>query len=197
MAARRLPKTLTPEEVEALLAVPNLRAPTGVRNRAMLVLMHRTGLRVAEVCGVQLRDWRRRDHQVELRADVAKGGREAVVYLDVEARSALEMWRAIRPRRAARLFTTLAGGPVSTDYVRQMVKRYARRAGIERRVHPHMLRHTFATELLRSGEFNVREVQRLMRHADIRTTAVYLEVFDADLQRKIQARSGPASAASK
>lgn len=189
MPARKLPKTLASEEVEALLAVPNMRAPTGVRNRAMLVLMHRAGLRVGEVCGLELRDWRRRDRQIELRADVAKGGREAVVYLDAEAAAALEAWRAIRPRVGSRapLFTTLRGGGVSTDYVRRMTKRYARRAGIDRRVHPHMLRHSFATSLLREG-FNIAEVQRLMRHADLRTTATYLEVIDVDLERKIRAR---------
>src|ERR687884_627996 len=101
MAARKLPKTLTRDEVDALLAVPNMRYPTGVRNRAMIVLMYRTGLRVAEVCGVALRDWRRRDRQLELRAKVPKGDKEAVVYGDDQATAALEAWVARRPPAGA------------------------------------------------------------------------------------------------
>ena len=79
--------------------------------------------------------------------------------------------------------TTQAGRPVSPVYVRQMVRRYAERAAIEKRVTPHTLRHTAATTWLRQG-FNLREVQKLLGHASPATTEVYTHVFDEDLQRK-------------
>lgn len=189
MARRDLPKTLTAEEVEALMARPNLAAPTGLRDRAMLELMYRNGLRVSEVCGLHLRDWRVRDRQLHLRPEVAKGGREAFLPLDLIAEGFLERWKAVRRRYAAgkpQLFTTLAGHPVDRRDVWAMVARRARRAGISH-AHPHMLRHTFATELLRDG-FSIREVQKLMRHADIRTTAIYLEVRDEELAEKVRRR---------
>jgi integrase/recombinase XerD len=187
---RRLPQVMSREEVEALLRVPNMRAPTGIRNRAMLELMYRCGLRVGELCGLHLRDVDWAAGQLHLRASITKGGREAYAYLEAQSEAVLQTWVAVRREYAARkphLFTTLQGGPVTTDYLRKMFKRYARRAGIERRVHPHMLRHTYATELLREG-FNLIEVQHLLRHSDVRTTSVYLHIFDTDLHRKIRSR---------
>lgn len=190
MSRRELPKALTSEEVEALLARPNLDAPTGLRNRVALELMVRAGLRASEVCGLHLRDWRPRDHQLHLRADVAKGGREAYLPLEPEIEALLERWKAVRRQYAAGepwLLTTLKGGPVSRHYLWEMTSRYARRAGIERPVWPHALRHTHATELLRDG-FDVREVQALMRHEDLRTTAIYLSVHNAQLSEKVRRR---------
>ena len=190
MAPRRLPKTLTADELAALLARPNLDCPTGLRNRCMLALMHRCGLRVSETCGVHLRDVDWKAGEIRIRPEVAKGGREAVVYLDATTLDLLKRWKAIRRRHAAGqpwLFTTLRGGRVDRHYVWEMVARYARKAGLDRPVHPHMLRHSYATELLREG-FNVREVQVLMRHADIRTTAIYTHIYDAELREKIRAR---------
>lgn len=190
MAVRKLPKTLSSTELEALFSKPNRAAPTGLRNLCMLTLMYRCGLRVSETTGIHLRDVRLDDGQIHLRPEVAKGGREAFVYLDDQATELLRSWIVVRRKYAARkprLFTTLKGGQVSRKYVWEMTGRYARRAGIERPVHPHMLRHTYATELLREG-FNVREVQQLLRHADIRTTVIYTHIFEADLARKIQQR---------
>jgi len=192
-STRKLPKTLSSEEVEALMAAPNLAAPTGLRNRCILALMHRSGLRVSEVCGLHLRDLRWREGQIHLRPEVAKGRREGFAYFDPHTEELLRRWKDARRCYAAgkpHLFTTLKGGPVSRFYCWQMMRRYARRAGVdEHRVHPHVLRHTYATELLREG-FNVREVQQLLRHADIRTTVLYTHVIDVELQAKIRARTG-------
>jgi len=190
MAGRHLPKTLAADEVAALKARPNLEAPTGLRNRCLIEVMHRSGLRVSEACGLHLRDVKWRERQIHVRPEIAKGGKEAVVYLDPAALALLERWKDVRRGYAAGqpwLFTTLKGGPVNRHYVWEMVRRYARRAGIERDVHPHVLRHTYATELLAEG-FNVVEVQRLLRHSDIRTTTIYLHLRDEDLARKIGRR---------
>lgn len=191
MAGRKLPKTLSRDEVEALMARPNVDCPTGLRNRAMLALMHRSGLRVSELCGLELRDVKWQERQLHLRPEITKGRVEAVAYLDASSLELLERWKAIRRHYAARrphLFTTLRGGPVDRRYVWEMVARYARKAGIERPVWPHVLRHTYASELLAEG-FTVREVQHLLRHADIRTTSIYLHLMDADLARKIASRA--------
>lgn len=185
--ARRLPKTLTRDEVDLLMAQPNLRAPTGLRDRAMMALMHRCGLRVSETCAVHLRDVKWKDNQIHMRPEVAKGGREAVAYLDADVQDWLERWVQVRRQYAARkphLFTTLKGGAVSRQSVWEMVRRRAQKAGIDRDVHPHMLRHTYATELLREG-FNLREVQALLRHSNIATTSLYLHVVDVELHRKV------------
>jgi len=190
MAARKLPKTLSAEEVAALMAAPNRAAPTGLRNLCILTVMHRCGLRVSEACGLHLRDVRLDDKQIHLRSEVAKGGREGFAYLDDQVAELLRGWVVVRRQYAARkphLFTTLQGGPVSRHYCWAMMRRYAKRAGIDRPVNPHQLRHTYATDLLREG-FNVREVQQLLRHADIRTTVAYTHIFEADLARKIQQR---------
>lgn len=156
----------------------------------MLELMARAGLRASEVCGLHLRDWRPRDHTLHIRAEVGKGEREAYLPLDEGTEELLERWKGVRRQYAAGepwLFTTLKGGQLDRRYVWQMTSRYARRARLERPVWPHALRHTHATELLREG-FDVREVQTLMRHEDLRTTAVYLSVHNAQLAEKVRRR---------
>jgi integrase/recombinase XerD len=192
MPGRKLPQVLNADEVEALMKVPNRRAPTGLRNLCMLTLMHRCGLRVSETCGLHLRDVSWREHRIHIRPAIAKGGREAFVPFDPHVEDLLLRWKDVRRDLAAgkpHLFTTFQGGPVSRFYCWQMMQRYGRRAGIAKRVsHPHILRHTFATELLAEG-FNVREVQQLLRHADIRTTVLYTHVVDAELAAKVRGRS--------
>jgi integrase/recombinase XerD len=187
---RKLPMTLTSDEITALMGRPNLDAPTGLRNRCMLELMYRCGLRNSEGCGIHLRDVDWKAAELRIRPEVAKGGREAVLPLEASALELLERWKPVRRRYAngnASLFVTLTGGPVDRHYVWEMTSRYGRRAGIDRPIWPHMLRHTFGTELLREG-FDLREVQTLMRHADIRTTVLYTHLVDVELAAKVRAR---------
>lgn len=187
MAKRKLPKTLLADEVRRLLDAPNLRAPTGLRNRCMLELMYRAGLRVGEVCALKPRD-------VDVKAGVVhvwdgKGG-DGTAYFDADSlRILLDQWKAIRRTlpRSDYLFCTLQGAPVSVRYVEQMVQRMRRRAGVTTRCTPHTLRHTFATELREEG-FDLREVQEALRHKDISTTQIYAHVRDEQLRQKIQRR---------
>lgn len=174
----------------ALLARPNTACPTGLRNRAMLQLLYRAGLRVSECCGLYLRDADLKTGELRIRAEVAKGGREAVLPLGPRTIEWLERWKPVRRRYAAGsplMFVTLRGGQVDRHYVWEMVGRYARKAGIDGAVWPHVLRHTFGTELLREG-LDIREIQELMRHADIRTTQVYTHVAPERLAARIRAR---------
>lgn len=184
---RRLPKTLTRDEARALLEAPNRRWPTGLRNRCILELMYRSGLRVSEVCALKPRD-----------VDVAKGvirihdgkGGDGTAYFDADTlRLLLEQWKTLRRGlpKSEFLFCTLRGGAVSARYVQQMTARMARRASIGARCTPHTLRHTFATELLDEG-FSIREVQEALRHADVSTTQIYTHIRDEQLRSKIQQR---------
>lgn len=184
---RKLPKTIAADEARRLLAAPNITCPTGLRDRCMLELMYRAGLRVGEVCALRPRD-------VDLAAGTirvtnGKGG-DGTAYFDAESlRVLLEQWKAARRQlpKSDYLFCTLKGGQVGVRHVQQMIKRRACKAGIETRVTPHMLRHSFGTELLGEG-FNLREVQEAMRHADIGTTQIYTHVLDEGLRAKIQQR---------
>lgn len=174
-----------------LLAVPNIAAPTGIRNRCILELMYRAGLRVGEVLTLEPRD-----------VDVAAGtirvvdgkGGDGTGYFTADAlRQLLEEWKRVRrrlqPAAGAPLFCTLAGRPVGVRYTQKMIQRYARRAKITATCTPHVLRHTFATELLDEG-FTIREVQEALRHADVSTTMIYTHVLDSNLRDKIQRRRG-------
>jgi integrase/recombinase XerD len=190
VSGRKLPKTLTREEADALLAQPNLDCPTGLRDRAVLELMLGAGLRVSEVCGLHLRDVDWQDGFVRLRPEVAKYGHEAVLPLDHRALDYLTRWKPVRRRLAAGapwLFVTHGGRALIRQDVGSMVNRRARKAGIERPVSPHVLRHTFGTQLLADG-FDIRQVQKLMRHVHLETTATYLEVRDEQLAERVRGR---------
>mgnify|MGYP000365618413 CR=1 FL=1 len=178
---RRLPKTLTREEATRLLAAPNKSCPTGLRNRCILQLMYRGALRVSEVVALRPQDI---DWETGLvRIVEGKGARDRNIYIDEHTLDLLRLWSERRPR-SPWFFCTLSGRPVSTVYIRAMIKRMARRAGITRRIYPHMLRHTFATERLSEG-WSIREVQEYLGHADIRTTQIYTHVSPEDLRRRV------------
>jgi integrase/recombinase XerD len=190
---RKLPKTLLAAELEQLLSMPNVATPTGLRDRCMMELMVRAGLRVSEVCGLRVRDVDWREGEIRLRPEITKGSKEAVIYVDETTLKLLEQWKTIRRRYAAgkpHLFVCVRsaqrGQPLDRRRVWAMIDRRSRKAAM---VHawPHMLRHTFATTLLSEG-FTIRDVQELMRHSDIRTTAIYLDVRNEDLKAKMRAR---------
>lgn len=182
--ARALPKRLSREEVARLLAQPNARYPTGVRDRALLRLFYRAGLRCNEALNLRVRDVDFR--RLEVRVNDGKGGKDRVVWLDEVSCEVLRAWRDRRPRSEF-FFCTLQGNRVHDSHVRHMVARRAKKAGIELRVHPHMLRHTYASELLEEG-FSVSEVQKLLGHEDLQTTSIYLHVVDGQLAEKLKGR---------
>ena len=118
-----------------------------------------------------------------------KGGVQRVVPVDPRLRAALEQWERVRDPFCSWYFHTHCGTPVSGRFLRARIKRYAKRAELPLgKVHPHALRHTFATLLLREG-FNIREVQELLGHASITTTQLYTHVLPDELAQKIAARA--------
>jgi site-specific recombinase XerD len=169
------PEVLTPDEVLALINGCSNRALTGVRNRALIALMYRGGLRLGEVLALRPKDIDP-DHGtvVVLRG---KGGRRRSVGLDPGAMAMIMRWIERRQRHGvppkAALFCTLAGGNLHPSYVRTLLPRLARKANIQKRVHPHGLRHTLAHELMMEG-VPVPIIQRQLGHASLATTDRYL-----------------------
>ncbi len=173
----RLPKVLDEEEVERLLAAPNLDRPEGVRNRAMLELLYATGLRVSELVGLGLG---------QLRLDggflvaFGKGSKERVVPVGEAAerwvrRYLLEVRPAWARGRHEAVFVTRRGGAMTRQGFWKLLKAHGRSAGIERPLSPHILRHSFATHLLEHGA-DLRAVQTMLGHADISTTEIYTHI---------------------
>jgi len=170
------PEPLTADEVRSLLAAASNRAPTGIRNRALIVVLWRAGLRISEALALMPRD-------VDLEAGTlhvrhGKGDRSRKVGIDQDAAAVLARWmdrrKALGVNGRRHVFCTLSGAPVHPNYVRSMLSRLAARAGIEKRVHPHGLRHTMAVELLQEG-LDVGAISKQLGHASISTTARYLD----------------------
>ena len=170
------PEVLTSEEVAALLKAPSRRAPTGVRNRALLTVLYRAGLRISEALDLFPKDIDLGSGTV--RVLHGKGDKMRTVALDPEAQAVLELWlqkrTALGHNARQAVFCTLKGVRVSADYVRAMLPRLARRAGINKRVHAHGLRHTMASEMRTEGR-DIGAISKALGHSSIATTARYLD----------------------
>ena len=165
---------LTPDEARALLYAPSNRAPTGLRNRALIATMYGAGLRLAEVLALRPTDVNL--DAASIRILHGKGDKARTVGIDEGALLHIARWTDTRRTLGIKgkvLMCTLDGGELSPRYVRAMLVRAAGRAGVVKRVHPHGLRHTHAAELEASG-FTVSEIQQQLGHASLNTTAVYL-----------------------
>ena len=175
-AGRKYPaEPLTPAEVGAIIGKCSGRAPTGIRNRALLTLLYRSGLRVSEVLAVRPSDVDMARHSIRLLD--TKSGRAQTRGFHPSADDALARWMDTRKALRTgpgRLFCTLAGGPLSDDYVRGLLRRLGTKAGVPKRVHPHGLRHTFAVELEAAGT-PVTVISKLLGHSSVAVTARYLD----------------------
>jgi len=182
---RRLPGLLSHEEMDGLLAGPDPRTAAGARDRAMLELLYATGLRVSELVGLGLNDV-----NLETRVLLArgKGNKERIVPVGAPAAAAVKAYlasareRLLRGRRSRDLFVTPRGGRMTRQGFAKLLDRYARRAGIRRRISPHKLRHSFATHLLEGGA-DLRAVQAMLGHADVSTTQIYTHVDRSHVRR--------------
>lgn len=165
---------LTADEAVALINACSTRSPTGIRNAALFTVLYRSGLRISEALSLHLKDVDQRQHTLTVLH--GKGDKRRVVGIDPRAMILLQRWldrrRQFAPRGAP-VFCTLAGGPLDTSYVRRALRRTADRAGIEKRVHPHGLRHTHAAELAAEG-VPTNEIQDHLGHTSLRTTDIYL-----------------------
>ena len=176
---KRLPSFLPKDESKDLLDAGAERSPAGLRDHALLELLYATGLRVAECCGLDLDDVDRRGGAVRV---MGKGGKERVVPAGDAALEALDAWLLVRGPRRGALFTNARGGRLGARSVHRIVKRRARAAGIDRRVTPHTLRHTFATHMLGEGA-DLRLIQELLGHSRLTTTQRYTHVSPEHLMK--------------
>ncbi len=175
---RALPHYLTQEEIESLLAQPDLTTPLGRRDRAMLELLYASGLRVSELVGLASGDVHLDMGFVRV---LGKGSKERLVPVGRSALAYLKEYLELaRPtltkkRLSDALFLSNRGGKMTRQQFFLLLKGYAKRAGIKKDVSPHKLRHSFATHLLNHGA-DLRSVQAMLGHADLATTQVYTHV---------------------
>jgi integrase/recombinase XerD len=189
---RRLPGVLTHEEVGHLLAQPRGDSPTALRDRAILELLYAAGLRVGELVALDV-------GHVHLAAEyvrcLGKGSKERVVPIGTPAVRALQRYLAmgrpalVRARQTPALFVNHRGGRLTRQSVWVMLRAYAQRAGIRTPIHPHILRHSFATHLLDGGA-DLRAVQEMLGHASVVTTQIYTHLTRSRL-REIYRRAHP------
>lgn len=175
---RSLPKSMSEPEVESLLAAPTVTDPLGHRDRAMLEVLYATGLRVSELVSLKVTQVNVQQGVVRV---LGKGNRERLIPLGEEAVSWLQAFMAgprgeiLLDRNTDSLFPTRRGDRMTRQAFWHIIKRYARKAGVDRALSPHTLRHAFATHLLNHGA-DLRVVQMLLGHSDLSTTQIYTHV---------------------
>ncbi len=182
---RTLPNYLSLPEVEALIAAPDCGRPNGLRDRAMIGLLYASGLRVSELCQLQVSDLNRELGVVRV---IGKGNKQRLVPVGREALQAVEAYlreargRLLKGRSSPYLFVSARGRPLSRQAFWKLLGGYAARAGLGKRLSPHTVRHSFATHLLEGGA-DLRSVQLMLGHADISTTQIYTHVLRSRLRQ--------------
>ena len=176
--AKKLPDVLDTAEIDALLAQPDTSSLLGLRDRAMLEVIYACGLRISELLSLKQSDLAFEQGYIRC---FGKGSKERVVPIGKAARHWTEKYLDGSRRELAQkypsdvLFLNNRGRPMSRMGFWKLLKAYAQKAGIKKRVHPHILRHSFATHLLEGGA-DLRSVQEMLGHADISTTQIYTHV---------------------
>jgi len=179
-----LPETLDATRIDTLLASIDVTKPLGRRDLAMLELFYAAGLRLSELCNARLEHIDLDEGFIRV---TGKGNKTRVARFGMVAVRAIgdylqnERANLVTRRTSSHVFLSIRGGPLSPDRVRQIVKQRAAAAGIDQRVYPHLLRHSFATHLLEGGA-DLRVIQELLGHADISTTQIYTHVDRARLK---------------
>lgn len=183
-APKTLPRHLRPGEIESLLAAPDVNETFGHRDRAMLELLYATGLRVGELVSL---DWSDLDLSARTLRVIGKGNKERMVPFNRAAESALRDWLArwepladparlaVDPSEAEPVFLSSKGRRISDRSVRRILDRHVAAASLAAGVHPHTLRHTFATHLLENGA-DLRAIQELLGHSSLSTTQKYTHI---------------------
>ena len=173
---RKLPDTLSNDEITALMEAPDISEPLGQRDRAILELLYATGMRVSELTVLQIDALLMENGLVRI-----LGSNQRLVPIGGQAQRALRSYlrdsrpHQMRPDSGNDVFLNAQGGALSRMSIWKTIKKTAEKAGIEKHVSPHTLRHSFATHLLEGGA-NLRDVQELLGHANITTTQIYTHV---------------------
>ncbi len=186
---KRLPHVLDPQTLDSLLRAPDTSTPQGLRDRAMLELLYGAGLRISELVSLDVGQLNLEEAVVVVRG---KGSKERLAVFGNPAADAVDAYLAEgRPKLADRpnpaLFLNRFGGRLTARSIQTIIKRHALKAGIAQEVHPHLLRHSFATHLLDGGA-DIRIVQDLLGHSSANTTQIYTHVSQAR-QAEVSARA--------
>ena len=185
---RRLPSFLTAEETVRLLETPDLSSPQGLRNRALLELLYASGMRVSELESLNIEQLNMETNEIRV---WGKGSKERMVLIGEPAAHALNNYLVkgrpalLGKKKTNAVFLNQYGGRLPARRIQKILDRCAQKAGIEKRVHPHVLRHTFATHLLDGGA-DLRVVQELLGHAQLATTQVYTHVSQSQARKIYQ-----------
>jgi integrase/recombinase XerD len=175
---RYLPETLNELQVEQFLEKIDTKAVHGLRDRAMIELLYASGLRISELANARLENFNFEERMVRV---TGKGNKTRLVPVGRKACEALAAYlsaerpKLVKPRSSSEIFLSERGRKLTTARIWQIVKKHAHRAGLEKNVYPHLLRHSFATHLLSNGA-DLRIIQEMLGHADISTTQVYTHV---------------------
>ena len=189
---RHLPSFLSSDEVVLLLNGPDTSVPLGQRDKAILELLYAAGLRVSEVVGLDLGNVNLEAREIRV---WGKGSKERIVLMGKPAAASLDLYvregreQLLGSYRTEAVFVNRYGRRLSERSVQKVIKRYALEAGLDTRVHPHMLRHSFATHLLDGGA-DLRVVQELLGHANLSSTQVYTHVTQRQA-RKVYLKAHP------
>ena len=184
---RILPESLTTNEVDDLLSVHNEKTDKGLRDKAIFELMYSSGLRVTELCSLKIEDVSFEGKYLRI---FGKGKRERIVPINDSALDILRRYIntsrviMVKGKNTRELFLNFRGDKISRVGIWKIVKETMRKSGIEKNVHPHTLRHSFATHLIQHGA-DLRAVQRMLGHSDITTTEIYTHVDASHLKKQI------------
>ncbi|OIP99189.1 MAG: site-specific tyrosine recombinase XerD [Zetaproteobacteria bacterium CG2_30_46_52] len=180
MPSLHLPKHLSEDEVESLLAAPDVATKRGIRDRCLLELLYATGLRVSELAGLKWANINRRQKTLRV---IGKGNKEREIPYGDMAEEWLMKWMEVADKKGIYLFSGAAGA-ITRQTLWSIVNKYAKQAGIYPLPSPHVLRHAFATHLLNHGA-DLRAVQTLLGHENITTTEIYTHVSRAKLHEEV------------
>jgi len=187
-----LPQPLSKEEMAKLVAAPAGDTPLEIRDRALLELLYACGLRIAEACSVRLENL---DEEGGVIRVTGKGNKTRMIPVGRAALEALTFYltnarpKLVSARSGAAIFLSVRGHPLTPARIWQLVRHYAKLAGIEESIHPHQLRHSFATHLLAGGA-DLRIIQEMLGHASIATTQIYTQV-DRGLLKSVHQKFHP------
>ncbi len=179
-----LPDSVHETSIKALLDGIDTMKFLGKRDRAILELFYASGLRLSEVCGAKMENLDSEDGFIRV---TGKGNKTRIVPVGVQARDAVERYvklerpEMVKPKTSSHIFLSVRGGALSPERVRSIVKQRALAAGIDSKIYPHLLRHSFATHLLQNGA-DLRVIQEMLGHADISTTQIYTHVDQKHLK---------------
>lgn len=188
-AHRQLPDTLSTEEIDRIINSIDISTVKGIRDRAILELLYSCGLRVSELCDLKLGDLFFAEGYIRV---VGKGDKQRLVPISSIARERIQLYKEQRKtasRSEDTLFLNNRGKRLTRVMIFTILKQAAQRAGIEKNISPHTLRHSFATHLLEGGA-NIRQVQELLGHESILTTEIYTHLDNTHLRQTLEEHLG-------